>query len=147
VSKLDHILEPETGTVHRLEVISGTGRRRRFSEEFKARVVEETFAPTAVASQIARRHGLSPQQVFTWRRQARARALVTANAIPGFVAAVIEGEQTIPIAASVRSDHKGCVKRAEILIEVEMAGTIVRVSRGADADTVAAIIAALKSTT
>ena len=133
MSKLDHMFEPETGTVHRLEVISGTGRRRRFSEEFKARVVEETFAPKAVASQIARRHGLSPQQVFSWRRQAR----VTANA----------REPAIPIAASVRSDHKGYVKCAEIMIEVEIAGTIVRVSRGADADTVAAIIAALKSTT
>ena len=117
MSKLDHMFEPETGTVHRLEVISGTGRRRRFSEEFKARVVEETFAPKAVASQIARRHGLSPQQVFSWRRQAR----VTANAIPSFVPAVIEGDPTIPIAASARSDLKGCMKRAEIMIEVEIA--------------------------
>jgi len=54
------MLEPETGSVHRLEVISGTGRRRRFSDEFRARVVEETLAPDAVVSQIARRHGLTP---------------------------------------------------------------------------------------
>jgi transposase-like protein len=32
-----------TETVHRLEVITGTGRRRQFSDEFKARVVEETL--------------------------------------------------------------------------------------------------------
>jgi transposase-like protein len=71
VSTLDHRLEPEVTTVRRLEVITGVGRRRRFTEDLKARVVEETLAPDAVVSEVARRHGLTPQQVFTWRRQAR----------------------------------------------------------------------------
>nr|WP_249157506.1 transposase [Bradyrhizobium diazoefficiens] len=48
-----------------------TGRRRWFSKDDKARIVEETLVPGAVVSEIARRHGLTPQQVFTWRRQAR----------------------------------------------------------------------------
>ncbi|MEJ2375619.1 MAG: transposase [Pseudolabrys sp.] len=65
MSKLDDMVEPETTCVHRLEVISGTGHRRSFSDDFKARVVEETLAPDAVVSQIACRHGLTPQQVFT----------------------------------------------------------------------------------
>src|SRR6202008_1992166 len=43
VSPLAHKLEPEVTTVHRLEVITGAGRRRRFTEAFKARVVEETL--------------------------------------------------------------------------------------------------------
>jgi hypothetical protein len=38
---LDHTLEPKA--VHRLEVITGTGRRRRFSEDDKARIMEETL--------------------------------------------------------------------------------------------------------
>ena len=71
MSTLDHTLKPEATAVRRLEVITGTGRRRQFSEDFKARVVEETLAPGAVVSEVARRHGLTPQQVFTWRRQAR----------------------------------------------------------------------------
>ena len=71
VSTLDHKLEPEMTTVRRLEVITGTGRRRQFTQDFKARVVEESLALGAVVSEIARRHGLTPQQVFTWRRQAR----------------------------------------------------------------------------
>jgi hypothetical protein len=37
VSTLEHTLEPEVTTVHRLEVITGAGRRRRFTEAFKAR--------------------------------------------------------------------------------------------------------------
>jgi transposase len=52
-------------------VITGTGRRRQFSDEFKARVVEETLIPGAVVSEVARRHRLTPQQLFSWRRQAR----------------------------------------------------------------------------
>ena len=70
MSKLDHMLEPEAMTVRRLEVITGTGRRRRFSDDDKTRIIEETLAPGAVVSEVPRRHGLSPQQLFGWRRQA-----------------------------------------------------------------------------
>jgi transposase-like protein len=68
VSMLDHTLEPEP--VRRLEVITGTGRRRRFSDDYKAGIVEEPLVPGAVVSDVARRHGLTPQQLFGWRRQA-----------------------------------------------------------------------------
>ena len=63
----DHTLKPDVAT-GRLEVITETGRRRWFSKDDKARIVEETLAPGAVVSDVARRHGLTPQQVFTWRR-------------------------------------------------------------------------------
>jgi transposase len=71
VSTLDHTLKPGATAVRRLEVITGTRRRRQFSEDFKAGIVEETLVPGAVVSDVARRNGASPQQVFTWRRQAR----------------------------------------------------------------------------
>ena len=70
MSMLDHTLKSDV-TARRLEVITETGRRRWFSKDDKARIVEETLVPGAVVSEIARRHGLTPQQVFTWRRQAR----------------------------------------------------------------------------
>ena len=78
MSTLDHTLEPKASSVRRLEVITGTGRRRRFSHDEKARIIEETLAPDAVVSDIARRHGLTPQQLFTWRREARRRQVVPA---------------------------------------------------------------------
>ena len=83
MSTLDHTLEPEAAEVRRLEVITGMGRRRQFSGDFKARVVEETLVAGAVISEVARRHGLTPQQVFTWRRQAR-RSEAGADAVPTF---------------------------------------------------------------
>ena len=90
MSTVDHKLEPEVTAVRRLEVTTGTGRRRQFTDGFKARVVEETLAAGAVVSDIARQHGLSPQQVFTWRRQARqATAVSIESEAPKFVPAVV----------------------------------------------------------
>jgi transposase-like protein len=50
VSTLDHKLEPEVTAVRRLELLTGTGRRRQFTGDFKARVVEETLTPSLVRS-------------------------------------------------------------------------------------------------
>jgi transposase len=58
--------------LQRVEIITGAGRRRRFSRDTKARIVLESRAPGAVISEVARRHGLTPQQLFAWRRELRA---------------------------------------------------------------------------
>jgi transposase len=58
--------------VRRIELITGTGRRRRWSDDDKARIVVESLQPGANVSEVARRNGLSPQQLFAWRREARA---------------------------------------------------------------------------
>src|SRR5512135_260216 len=58
-------------TVRRIEVFTGAGRRRAWSAADKARIVAESYAPGASVCAVARRHGLSPQQLFTWRRNAR----------------------------------------------------------------------------
>ena len=43
------------------------GRRQSFSDIFKRAVVTETFEPGATVTAVARRHGLKPNLVFTWR--------------------------------------------------------------------------------
>src|SRR3954468_14387439 len=71
----------------RLELITGSKRRRVRSAREKAAIVAETFAPGANVSEIARHHGLNRGLLFTWRRQVR-------RALPGPVAAAAsEGEQ------------------------------------------------------
>jgi transposase len=141
MSTLDHTLKPEA--VRRLEVISGTGRRRRFSEDFKARIVEETLAAGAVISEVARRHGLTPQQVFTWRRQARDLALDGRAPAPTFVPAVVE--TMLPASVGRRRKRIRPADRISGIIEVELAGTVVRIGPGADAKTVAAVLRALRA--
>ncbi len=55
-------------TFSRVEVITGVGRRRRFTTGQKLAVVAETMQPGMSISYVARRHGLSPSLVFRWRR-------------------------------------------------------------------------------
>ena len=145
MSRLDHKLEPEVTTVHRLEVISGTGRRRQFTEDFKARVVEETLVPGAVVSDVARQHGLTPQQVFTWRRQARQPLANTESKAPQFVPAIVE--TALPPAALRGRQRKrtGQASRSCGSIEVEIDGMTIRIGRGAEAKIVAAVLRALKA--
>jgi hypothetical protein len=46
----------------RIEVITGVERRRKWSAQEKAAIVAESLAEGAVVSEVARRHGLNPQQ-------------------------------------------------------------------------------------
>jgi len=148
VSTLDHTLkpEPEATVVRRLEVITGTGRRRRFSADFKAGIVEETLVPGTVVSDITRQHGLTPQQVFAWRRQARQLAPVgTGTEAPQFVPAVIEAAPPEGSGRGRQRKRRRQVDRISGIIEVESDGLTVRIGRGADAKTVAAVVRVLKA--
>ena len=134
--------------MRRLEVITGTGRRRWFSADDKARMIEETLVPGAVVSEVARRHGLAPQQLFTWRRQSRQPAGAhAATEAPAFVPAVVE--PVLPEGAARRRQRQRTrpMDRASGIIELEIEGVNVRVGRGADAKTVAVVIRALKAGT
>src|SRR6516225_12035382 len=51
--------------------VLGIERRRRWSKDEKARIVEETLMRGAVVSEVARRHGVAQSLLFTWRRLAR----------------------------------------------------------------------------
>lgn len=103
----------------------------------KARIVTETLNPGAVVSVIARRHGLTPQQLFAWRREARKRTAPSAELLPSFVPAVVD--LAAPLIAT-RSQKRV----AAPAIELEIAGVTVRVGHDARASTVAAVIRALK---
>jgi transposase len=140
---IDHTLKADV-TARRLEVITDTGRRRWFSKDDKARIVEETLVPGAVVSEIARRHGLTPQQVFTWRRQARRLPTPKADD-PQFVPAVVDA---MAPAVAVGHERKTARRKAKPDvggIEIEAERVIIRVGRGADVAMIAAIIRALKA--
>jgi hypothetical protein len=63
VSGLELTLEPKR-EVRRFEVINGACGRRRWAADDKARIITETLEPGAVMSEVARRHGLLPLQLF-----------------------------------------------------------------------------------
>jgi transposase len=76
--RLKHTLESKADeadaapdSFRRMELITGTGRRRHWSSDDKARILLESLQPGANVSDVARRNGLSPQQLFGWRREVR----------------------------------------------------------------------------
>ncbi len=78
----------DTRHISRLEIVD-TGRRRRWSAVEKLRIVEESFSAPQLASATARRHGISNQLLFAWRKAYREGRL---GDIAGFVPAVIVPE-------------------------------------------------------
>ena len=142
MSGVDHRLEPEV-EVRRFEVINGAIGLRRWTADDRARILEETLAPGAVVSAVARRHALSPQQLFTWRREARKAA----ETFPAFVPAVVTPEPapaSEPSAPPSRPKRCGRQRRAAV-IEVDVAGVRVTIENGASPATIAAVIGALKA--
>src|SRR4029077_15109005 len=79
----------DTRHISRLEIVD-TGRRRRWSAAEKLRIVAESFSAPRRASATARRHGISNQLLFAWRKAYRE---VWLSDIPGFVPAMIVPEQ------------------------------------------------------
>jgi len=74
----------------RVEVLGGSERRRRWSQDDKARIVEETLAPGVKVTEVARRNGVAASVVFTWRRQARTTERVGPCFAPVQIASAVE---------------------------------------------------------
>lgn len=90
-------------SVRRLEVVTGVGGRRRWSDAERGRILAEATAPGAVVSVVARPHGMSPQHLFTWLRAARRSAASLPVAPPlTFVPALVEEDVPDPVARRSR---------------------------------------------
>lgn len=80
----------------RVEVLDGLEGRRRWSQDDKARIVEETLAPGAKMTEVARRNGVAASVVFTWRREAQTVDKVGPSFAPVQIAAAIAtGEENL----------------------------------------------------
>ena len=114
----------------RVEIRSGIGRRRRWSEAEKGRIVAESYEPGAVVSQIARRYDLVPQHLFSWRKAARAGelALPAADATALFVPVVVAARKPAasPSAPSITIETAGVVVRAECGVDVGWLADVLR---------------------
>jgi transposase len=73
--KVDRKVETKPARLQRIEVITGVERRRAWSREEKRAILTESFEDGVVISEVARRYGLRPQQLFTWRNEFRKRGL------------------------------------------------------------------------
>lgn len=117
--------------------ILGAERRRRWRYEDKVRVVAETMQPGTVVCDVARRHGISPSLVFSWRRLARAGRLggepapllVPVEVVPASPSSV---PAPVPLDAV---DTMARQRRKAGVIEIDLGGgRRIRVDRDVDAE-------------
>ena len=144
----------DTGTsgVQRFEVFTGVGKRRDWPPEVKVSIVAESFSGVETVCAVARRHSLSPSQLFTWRRELRKQmeaqglALPVASAsAPLFVPAVIEpsaSRDAAPVAKRPRRRRRSHASA----VELEIDGVAVKIAHGTDSGLIVAVIEALKAT-
>jgi len=114
----------------RVEVLTGTPRRRRWSDEEKAAIVAESEMPGAQASEIALRYGLRRNQLYGWRREfgSVANAMAEAGA---------PGPDFIPVVAE---DGSGAAA-----VEIEIGGAIVRIRTGVELGLLGKVLRLLKA--
>ena len=142
------MVDHKSDSFHRVEVISGVGRRRNCPDDFKAMVVAESLGPGVVISQVARRHGLTPQQLFGWRNQMRSAPPSKRTDATGKSVQVSTGFAPVVMAAPPSSlPVKPCSALAmPDMIEIVVGGTVIRVRIALDTDTLIAILRAVKAT-
>ena len=150
---MDTVHSAITEPVRRLEVFTGAGRRRKWSDEDKARIVAEIVASGDSVCSVARRHGLSPQQLFGWRRQLREAAGGHSEAeevqfVPAVVDAVVParalGHERKAVRCKAKADSRA--RRCDAgTIEIEVDGITIRAGRDADPTMIASIVQALKA--
>ena len=135
----DVLSEP---VVRRVEVFTGAGRRRRWSAKAKAQIVAESYATSV--GEVADRYGLAKTQLFTWRRDARGAGGDAVPSEPIFAPVVLEPPPETVATQRGEARPKKAQRTRPGGIELEIDGVVVRVERGAEARTVAAVIQALK---
>ena len=102
----------------RIEVITGVGRRRRWTDEEKAWIVAESLDPATAVSAVARRYGLHASQLFVWRQQLAGPA---AREAPAFLPVVVaEDGAAAPVEMAGR-------------MEIALGPAVVRVGTDVDA--------------
>ena len=139
---MDDVNDDAKEVYRRIEVLTGPGRRRRWSAEDKARIVAETLVAGARVSEVARRWQVCPQQVFGWRHAMRLEVPA-----PSPQARVTSEANFVPIVTEVSVPGPAVPTPAVPNIEVRLAGAVVRVVPGTDSALLTAVLRAVRAST
>ena len=114
--------------------VLGAERRRRWSHDEKVRLVEETLQSGESVCGVARRHGVAPSLLFTWRRQARQGRLGCEGAPALVPVEITTTPAPIPACAPSPPSSPAAQRSRAGIIEIEVGGCRVRVDRDVDAE-------------
>ena len=140
---VEHMVDT-TARRGRVEIRTGVGGRRRWTDEEKGRIVAEAVAPGAVVAEVARRYELTPQHLFTWIRAAKAGELALpaevvqvdcASAETSFVPVIVEPAET---------PKRALCRERSVAVEIAIGSIKVRVRNDADTRTIEAVLRAVK---
>ena len=129
-----HLLGEVHGCISRMEVLEGPTGRRTWPDYLKAQIVRESLEPGVRVRDVARRHGLAPQHLSTWRGLARQGKLDIAIM-----------EDDLPAFAALEVLDEGATGQS-IPIEIEADGVTVRLGADTSATRIGEIAAALRLT-
>jgi len=129
---VQHLLASARSNISRLEVLEGPTGRSSLPDEVKAQIVAESFEPGAKVGAVARRHGLTPQHLTSWRRAAREGRLVLPSEDDGaFASILVEETQAARVGPgeTISIETGGIVVRVPLEISAPRLGDIVRALR------------------
>ena len=144
--------DPVSKGPQRFEVFTGAGKRRDWSDAQKASIVAECWPGGERVTAVARRHALDPSQIYGWRKELVRRCKDKGVPVPEaleqqaatFVPVMIAPEVSPEPLPHPRRSHRR--RRTEPApIELEIGGALVRIGSSADAETIAAVITALRA--
>ena len=114
----------------RMEIITGSERRRSWSEEQKRAIVDAAFAPGAIVADVARRAAVCAGQIYRWRQELQH---------------VSSGFSQVVIAAVADSGNDRAALNQASAIEVEFgSAACVRIAASTPPELATAVVRALR---
>ncbi|AGB73610.1 MULTISPECIES: IS66-like element accessory protein TnpA [Rhizobium] len=122
-------------SIHQLEILAGSMRRRKFTRTSKESIVSETLTGEMTVTEVARRHDVDRSLVYRWRRElgVAERAEEPRAFVPVKVQQAPDSAMGMPAAT------------ASSAIEIHVGrGRSVRVTRDFDASTLSRVLDVLE---
>src|SRR3954464_9059072 len=129
-----HTTSRKSAPILRMDLIPRGERRRRWTTEQKQTIAAQSLVPGVSPTDVARLHGISTGQLYTWRHALKAAQ--PGAAVGRFVRVEVAPQPMAPPDIPARPPG---------LIEIALPdGTMVRVDAGIDPRTLRRVLAALR---
>lgn len=131
----------------RVEIITRGERRRRWTPEQKREIVAESYGPELTPTEVARKHGISSGQLYTWRQEVLGvRTAVLTRAAPRFaeVDLAITPSAAVPAPASGPAEMRTSSCPGGSIEIVLPGGIVVRVDTQVDGAALRRVLDALE---
>jgi transposase len=125
----------------RVEILTGSERRRNYTPAEKVRIVEEAFRPGVIVKDVARRLGIHESLLYRWRRLMRA---APTGGLPAFVPVTVTPDTSEPPILPSAPPPSASAAVAGAVLEVMLPdGARVRLEGAVDPALAAAVLTAL----